>query len=416
MRTRHLLGIVLVIWIPLGYHLLADDALITDIPLLEQKYAKSPVTADNYDINLMALSESKPAPQATLDKVLNYQPPADNPFKTLRLPEIESLENLQHPLLCEFSNVSCRLDIAAQQHELSTLLAGYNGLLKQYEALQYLTDVTSGENDQVMLGIGSVVTIEHLYALHIYQLMLQGDFSEAEYKLVTLIKQQRRFLNNAMPGLKPTLTAFNFSQFYIPLALELSQRSTGLQQGLAEVLQPFSLSELISISSKQYEFVKMLAFIRQVENSAGEVEFPSLAYRLLFKPNLSANTLYQLHHLDEIAQVNSKLGWYHFTTTRKNDDSDVTGLSFKLSNYRNLVGATVISTLMPMYYSFDEQIFQIDLKLLLLQPLLQGDGYSEKLDFSSFALNPYDNSSVIYNNGQWCYVLKKDICLIDPRT
>ena len=81
MRTRHLLGIVLVIWIPLGYHLLADDELIEEIPLLEQQFAKGKPTVDSYDINLMALSESKPDPQGTLDKVLSYQPPADNPFQ-----------------------------------------------------------------------------------------------------------------------------------------------------------------------------------------------------------------------------------------------------------------------------------------------------------------------------------------------
>ena len=121
MRTRHLLGIVLVIWIPLGYHLLAHDELIAEIPLLEQQFAKGKPTVNSYDINLMALSESKSDPQGTLDTVLNYRPPADNPFKMLRLPEIESLENLQHPLMCEFDNLSCRLNIAAQQHELACI-------------------------------------------------------------------------------------------------------------------------------------------------------------------------------------------------------------------------------------------------------------------------------------------------------
>ena len=252
MRTRHLLGIVLVIWIPLGYHLLADDKLIAEIPLLELKYSKSTPTTDNYDINLMALSQSKPYPQSTLEKVLNYQPPADNPFQTLRLPELESLENLQHPLMCEFDKATCRLDIATKQAELASLLAEHNTLLQQYEALQYLTDIASAEGNDVRVEVGSVVNLEHLYALHIYQLMLQGDFSQAEYKLVTLIKQQRRFLSSAAANFRRILAINNFSQFYLPLSIELSQRSTS-SRGAAPRPNPAPGEHRLQVQDRRQE-------------------------------------------------------------------------------------------------------------------------------------------------------------------
>jgi hypothetical protein len=413
MRTRHLLGIVLVIWIPLGYHLLADDELIAEIPLLELKYAKSTPTTDNYDINLMALSQSKPDPQSTLEKVLNYQPLADNPFQTLRLPELESLENLQHPLLCELNKTPCRKDIAAQQAALTTLLTSHSNLLQQYEALQYLTDIASAEGNDVRVDVGSVVNLEHLYALHIYQLMLQGDFSQAEYKLVTLIKQQRRFLSSAAADLRRILTINNFSQFYLPLSIELSQRSTSSLSALAGVMQPFSLNEMSGIASKQYEFVQLLELIRTPELEALKAESTSLTAKLLYKPNLTVNTLYYLHHLSALAQLGSKLDWYNFFNSPKNTNKfiKVNSLDYILSYYRNYIGGVLISTLAPIKDNFGEQMVAIDLKLYLLQPLLQSAATQAQLSFNSFALNPYNNTSVINKNGQWCYALDEDICL-----
>ena len=58
-----------------------------------------------------------------------------------------------------------------------------------------------------------------------------------------------------------------------------------------------------------------------------------------------------------------------------------------------------------------KDIYALDLQLYLLQPLLLNGFDNGGLDFASFALNPYNNSSVVNIKGQWCYELEQDICL-----
>lgn len=417
MRTRHLLGIVLVIWIPLGYHLLADDELIAEIPLLEQQFAKGKPTVDNYDINLMAISEIEADPISTLEQVVNYQSPADAPYQSLRLPELETLTEFNNPLLCDLSKLDCRQKIASQQTAVAQLLANHSSLLQQYEALQHLSNTESAEAYKVGVNGVAAFQLDKLYALHIYYLMLEGDNQLAEFKLIALIKQQRRFLNSDHAAIRRTLAIGNFSEHYLPLAIELSQQSDGSRAALAEVLQPFTLDEVTGIASRRYEFVQMLEWVRLPQQAAAQADIPSLSYKLLFKPNLTANTLYKLNRLADITQLNTKRDWYMFYNYPANSSMylDANSFVFWLTNYRNFIGASYASAFLPAVDGSNQQLFETDLQLYLLQPMLLNDLDNAEIDFASFALNPYDNSSVVYNNGLWCYVLEKDICLTAPQ-
>ena len=413
MRTRHLLGIVLVIWIPLGYHLLADDALLDEITQLEQQHAPATPTLDNYDINLMAISETEADPVGTLEQVVNYQSPTDASYESLRLPELEALTTLHSPLLCDLSELACRLDIAAKPTEVSALLARYSGLLQQYESLQHLSNIHSADTAKVSVSIMDAFQLDELYALHIYQLMLAGNMQQAESKLIALIKQQRRFLNSSHTAIRRSVVMANFSQRYLPLAIELSLRSASSRAALAGVLQPFTLDEVTGIASRRYEFTQMLVWVRLTEQAAAQADIPSLSYKLLFKPNLTVNTLYKMHSLAEITQLNTKHDWYIFYNDLTNNSKsiDTNSFAFRLANYRNFIGATYISTFLPMVDSSYQHLFETDLQLHLLQPLLLNGFDNGGPDFASFALNPYNNSSVVNIKGQWCYELEQDICL-----
>ena len=418
MKARYLLLIVLLIWLPLAYHLLLDDELQPEAAVLVQRTIDKP-TSDNYYIGVMALSEQQPQPDQILQQYLEQQPAADN-FDRLKLPQLSSLNELyQHPFFCELATDTCQQTLAGQPQRLQHFLAGFAPLLKQYEALQQLDEISPVNEHAMQVNWLDVLPLQQLYALYLYHLILQQDFTSAEVKLAQWIQQQRRFLSLPASSLTTSAIMVQFNDLYLPLAIALRASSNARLTILASSLAPLSINELTLVSTAQHELfvswqLAQIADLQQLENSV-----PHLMYRLLYKPNLTLNLLYQHSQIAQLQQISSKTQWYHYASARQQlldtTDYQPSTLTTRLKqSYRNFYGAILVDILSAVP---DRQLIdrsQLDLSLYLLQPLLLHDVKTQaQLQQSDFALNPYTQTTVRSHNNRWCYNLTDFICLTD---
>ncbi|MDP4537823.1 hypothetical protein Q3O60_16690 [Alkalimonas collagenimarina] len=394
-----------------GYKILTDEPLHPTIPSLIAPLADHQVTTANYYIQLMSLSEQGFDPASTL---LRYQQ-AEQGFQRDRLPILPGLDHIyDHPLWCSLESAECRELLQQHSTELELLLQSFSGLLASYQLLQTNTELTP-INDQLSVNWIQLFQLQQLYALSIYQLMLQQQFIEAEQRLVDYIGQQRRLLQQPGSLLHSMQIYASLQGNMIPLVLELKKHQPGPLPKLATVLQPLSLAEVTNLPAKQGEFVSMVQLLSRVDP---DIYTQSNSHKF-YKPKMTLNALFLRSGIAEAAIIQSKPELYQQLHKERDAEQDglyypVFGFEMVRRHYRNYLGGHLVELLASSRdHSLADRI-RLDSQLYLLQALLLADlTNSDELQSSDFPLNPYAGLPAQRIEHRWCYQLIWELCL-DP--
>ncbi|MEN3157941.1 hypothetical protein ABC502_06125 [Alkalimonas sp. NCh-2] len=396
----------------LGYKILTDEPLHPSIPSLIAPLADDQTTAANYYIQLMSLSEQGFDPASTL---LRYQQ-AELGGQRDRLPILPGLAHIyDHPLWCSLETTECRELLQHHRTELEQLLSSFSELLASYQLLQTNTELTAINTNQLSINWMQLLQLQQLYALSIYQLILQQQFAEAEQRLVDYIGQQRRLLQQ--PG-----SLLHSMQIYaalqgniLPLVLELKKHQPGPLPRLAAVLQPLTLAEVTNLPAKQGEFASTVQLLSSVDP---DIYTQSNSHKW-YKPKMTLNALFLRSGIAEAAMMKSKAELYQQLQLELNAEQDefyypVDGFDMLRRHYRNYLGGQLVELLMPPKDHGLADRIRLDSQLHLLHAILLADlTGADTLQSSDFPLNPYSGLPAQRTEHRWCYQLMWALCL-DP--
>lgn len=419
MRPNYLLSfflLLMLLWLPSTYFLLVDDELNPEVPELLKISGSQRPNVDNYYIQAMRLAEPLLDEQQILQQYVTAER-AELFSPRRRWPELEMLDVLyQHPLLCELVDSGCRAFLIEHEAEVNQLLKDFEGMLRHYKQMQQLSDIRSIDELNVSVNWVGLLALERIYALAIFQLIQQSQLELAEQKLTVWVRQQRRLINVPSRLFVSSLFFHKVDTLFLPLAHELKQHYSGPLPELAKQLTPLNHNELVALSSKKFELAEIL-FVSKDAFEAQGLDGRGIWKRLMLKPNLSLNWLYQNHWDGSGTEIVDPKQWYFEVLARRTVEEStaknlLVDLRRKLRRYRNYVGSSVTESLIISFDSHALERIRTDLSLHLYQSYLRYD--LDDIDDKSmppFQKNPYTGEPAFYHNYQWCYQLDRLICL-----
>ncbi|SEA04433.1 hypothetical protein [Alkalimonas amylolytica] len=419
MRPNCLLSIfllLLLLWLPSTYFLLVDDELRPEVPELLKITGSQRPEVDNYYIQAMRLAEPLLDEQQILQLYVSAER-VDLFTPRRRWPELDMLDALyQHPLLCELIDRECRAFLIEHEEEINQLLEDFEGMLRHYEQMQQLSNIRSIDELNVSVNWVGLLALERIYALAIFQLIQQSQLELAEQKLTVWVKQQRKLINVPSRLFVSSLFFHKVDTLFLPLAYELKQHHSGPLPELAMELTPLNHNELTALSSKKFELAETL-FVHKDAFEAQGLDGRGIWKRLMLKPNLSLNWLYQNHWDGSGTEIMDPKQWYFEVLARRSvEESTATNLlaalRSKLRRYRNYVGSSVTESFIISLDMHALERIRTDSLLHLYQRYLRYDmGDIDDKSLPAFQENPYTGEPAFYHDHQWCYRLDQLICL-----
>ena len=411
-------------------HLFTDDQLNPQAQEWLDYYFKEPNLEQNAYIELIALgidneSSYDIAKNKYLDSVSQIEKGFLDYDKQLKYPLIIGLpEIFDDPKYCSLDEDGC----FQQLQENQKLILSDISIIK--DKLQKFRKIATYDNFDFINSISTEPTFDmsvfyRLSGIQAYYLINDGDMNQAASIIANLIKLERKFLQTSSDAVFLVSPIVNFKVVYQPLIEELYARGFNRWDEIKSVLKPLDIKE-ISMNKMWLQMfadgTRALKFSYIAESSLDKNSFyQEYQARLKYKENMTLNDLFshtQLQLINEnldkselaeeikIVSERSELAYEQI----KKDMDNLIWISIK--NYRNVVGTLLRLTATPRILNLYEDKISMDLRILLLNALIQSqDKPIQDIVNSPEFINPYTGRELSIGENKICYQIDEPICI-----
>jgi hypothetical protein len=420
------------------YHLYVDDELNPEAKKWIEHYSKATDLEGNAFIGLIALSPSSAistvqAKELYKAKLAEITKGSLDYLQQLKYPNVSGLPDIygnDEVYFCEFNKENCLIETAKNRDKLEKVIQKFSKVTDQYRALSKLTNFQPlnsivSEPDWDQLG-----PIHRLTILEVYFHILDNNLELAAVQLSQLISLDRSFLSTASDAIFHVMPIVNFKLYYQPMFIELKQKGFQNWEVFGDSISPLTFEEVSMNRMWLMMFAqgtRALQF-KYIADRAEDLGYSLYGFQaqLKYKENVTLNSMFEYQKLQlipdnakkenlvslvEIADANAK---EHSEMLRKAMDNLIW---FTVKNYRNIVGAYLEVTAMPKFLNLYDEKFKLDLRLLLLNIMIDESNNSlEDIVKKEKYRNSYTGEAPKLLDTQVCYKLSEDKVCIELQT
>jgi hypothetical protein len=435
LTKRIKIGILISIIIVAGtYHLYIDDELNPEAKKWIEYYSKPTELEGNAFIGLIALSPSndistEQAKELYKTELGNITKGSLDYFQQLKYPNVSGLPDIfgdDEAYFCEFNKDNCLSETAKNRVILEEKSNKLTNITEQYRSLSKLTNFEPLNSIATEPDWDSLIPIQRLAFLEVYFHILDNDLELAALQLSQLISVERKFLRNATEAVFHAVPIVNFELYYQPLLLKLKEQGFANWEVFGDALTPLSFEEISMnrmwlIMFAQGTRALQFKYIAERAKDMGH-SLHDFQAQIKYKENMTLNSMFEYQKLQlipENAKKENLISMVEIADTEANAHSEMLRSEIKnmfwftIKNYRNIVGSYLEVTALPKFLNLYEEKFKLDLRLLLLNIIIQEnkDLLADNLSFDKYK-NPYTGESPKLSGSELCYTLQEDnICL-----
>ncbi|UPW19475.1 hypothetical protein M0C34_04125 [Agarivorans sp. TSD2052] len=410
------------------FHILTDDELHPEAKSWIEHYSRPVDLKGNAFIELIALSSAgecsrKQAINSYQSKLheINTVPPSD--FQELQYPNVNGLPNVfDETSFCYFDKENCLLKTARNRIELEAHTLQFESVIHRYLSISKLSNFTPINTFATKPIMDSLASLQRLALLEVYFYILDNNLELAAQQLSQLIVIDRKLLINSPDLAFHALAIVNYESFYQPLIIELKRKGFSNWDLLAPAFVPLSIEEISFNSVWQSEFSNFAKNIESIGKRVRSNLWNVFTVKLKFKENMTLNRAFKFWHQMMIPEEVEKGGLIEIVklheTSLDEQLEEVRWASdkrfwFGLNNYRNIIGSIVEMTARPRFLSFYPEKLKFDLRILLLDLLINQDAgfIAEAINLEEYN-NPYTGEAPTLSETDVCYTLEEDkVCV-----
>ncbi|MGY5450463.1 hypothetical protein ACVFI8_05890 [Agarivorans sp. MS3-6] len=427
-----IIGFLVLIAVVAGiFHLITDDELHPEAKEWIEHYSKPVDLKDNAYIELIALSSvgecsTKQAINSYQSKLheINTVPLSD--FQELQYPNVNGLPNVfDETSFCYFDKENCLLKTARNRIELEAHTLQFESVIHRYLSLSKLSNFVPINTYATEPNWDSLASLQRLALLEVYFYILDNKLELAAQQLSQLIVIDRKFLINSSDVAFHALAIVNYESFYQPLIIELKRKGFSNWDLLAPAFVPLSIEEISFNRVWQSEFSNFAKNTKyagkRIRGKRGD-HIHVFAAKLKFKENMTLNSAIKIRQKLMISEEVKKGELIEIVKLyNANLDEQLEEVRwaadkwfwFGLNNYRNIVGSILEMTARPRFLSFYPEKLKFDLRILLLDLLINQDtGFiAEAIDLDEYK-NPYTGEAPTLSETDICYTLQEEqVCV-----
>jgi hypothetical protein len=425
-----------IIIIAVIYHLYVDDELNPEAKKWIEHYSKATDLEGNAFIGLIALSPSSAistvqAKELYKAKLAEITKGSLDYLQQLKYPNVSGLPDVyDDPYYCEFNQDNCLTETAENRLELEKAIIEFSGVTKQYRSLSELTNFQPlnsivSEPDWDQLG-----PIHRLAILEVYFHILDNNLELAAVQLSQLISLDRSFLSTASDAIFHVMPIVNFKLYYQAMFIELKQKGFQGWEVFGDSISPLTFEEVSMNRMWLMMFAqgtRALQFKYIADRAEGlGYSLSGFQAQIKYKENVTLNSMFSYQKLQLLPESSKKINLLsivdkvdntakaHVENARAETDNLIW---FTIKNYRNIVGAYLEVTAMPKYINLYEDKFRLDLRLLLLNVMIEAENKPiENIINQEKYRNPYTGEAPQLFDAQVCYQLLEDKICIELQT
>lgn len=434
LKAKVILGLSLLLSFILVTKLVTDDELNPEAKQWLERYSQKPNLEQNVFIELIALGQDTQNPyQAAKQKYLAAKQEFNNGDsdydKQLKYPVITGLPSLfGNDIYCTFDKPDCFEQLSKNKAVILKQLQPFENKLKKFRQLVFYTnyDFLNLSSTEPVLEL---LKLYKLSAIQAYYLITENELEKAATLIANLIKLERQFLQASSDVVFTISPIVHFQMIYTPLIQELHIRGFNNWQNIQSALTPLKVNEISTNRLRLQEFASSAQILKLVDLIKSSLEQSWVNHylgKLIYKPNMTINAIFELTQAQLIIEVDDKSELYEqikmqlerkAIASEKEQSSNVTKWTL-IKNYRNISGTLISLTAVPKFLDFYEDIISLDLTMILLNALIQSQTktISDIIDSPDF-INPYNGEKPYLDENKLCLrVTDKPVCLdIKPK-
>jgi len=436
LTKRIKIGILISIIIVAGtYHLYIDDELNPEAKKWIEYYSKPTDLEGNAFIGLIALSPSndistEQAKELYKTKLGNIAKGSLDYFQQLKYPNVSGLPDIfgdDEAYFCEFNKDNCLSETAKNRAVLEENTNKLASITEQYRSLSKLTNFEPLNSIATEPDWDSLIPIQRLAFLEVYFHILDNDLELAAHQLSQLIYLERKFLRNTTEAVFHAVPIVNFELYYQPLLLKLKEQGFANWEVFGNALTPLSFEEISMnrmwlIMFAQGTRALQFKYIAERAEGMGH-SLHGFQAQIKYKENMTLNSMFayqKLQLIPENAKKENLISLVEIADTEANAHSERLRSEIKnmfwftIKNYRNIVGSYLEVTALPKFLNLYEDKFKLDLRLLLLNMVINEDKYAleNAINLNKY-INPYTGEASKLSDSKLCYTLQDDKVCID---
>lgn len=429
------IGIFVSIIIVVGiYHLYVDDELNPEAKKWIEYYSKPANLEGNVFIGLISLSPSSAISTAQAKelykaKLGEIRKGSLDYLHQLKYPNVSGLSDIygtNEAYFCEFNKESCLSETAKNRAVLETIINKLTNVTEHYRALSKLTNFEPLNSIATEPDWDSLIPIQRLAFLEVYFHILDNDLELAALQLSQLISLDRKFLRAATEGVFHVVPIVNFELYYQPLLIKLKEQNFVDWEVFSDVLNPLSFEDISMnrmwlIMFSQGTRALQFKYIAERAEGIGH-SLHGFQAQIKYKENMTLNSMFEYQKLQLIpdnAKKENLISLVDIADRNANAHSEKLRNEIKnmfwftIKNYRNIIGSFLKVTALPKFLNLYEEKFKLDLRLLLLNIIINEDKEAiASIINSEKYKNPYTGESPKLLASQVCYQLSEgDICI-----
>jgi hypothetical protein len=417
------------------YHLYVDDELNPEAKKWIEHYSKATDLEGNTFIGLIALSPSSAistvqAKELYKAKLAEITKGSLDYLQQLKYPNVSGLPDVygsEETYFCEFDKKNCVAKTAENRDVLDKVINEFSNVTEQYRALSKLSNFAPLNSIVTEPDWDQLAAIHRIAILEVYFHILDNELDVAATQLSQLISLDRSFLRTASDAIYHVIPIVNFDTQYQPLFIELRHAGFSNWKVFDDVLTPLTFED-ISMNRMWLMMFSQGTRALQFKYIADRAE--GLGYSLSgfqaqikYKENVTLNSMFSYQKLQLLPESSKKINLLsivdkvdntakaHVENARAETDNLIW---FTIKNYRNIVGAYLEVTAMPKYINLYEDKFRLDLRLLLLNVMIEAENKPiENIINQEKYRNPYTGEAPQLFDAQVCYQLLEDKICID---
>ncbi|WP_440875379.1 hypothetical protein [Thalassotalea sp. PLHSN55] len=430
------IGILVSIIIVVGtYHLYVDDELNPEAKKWIEYYSKPTNLEGNAFIGLIALSPSndistEQAKELYKTKLGNITKGSLDYFQQLKYPNVSALPDIfgdDEAYFCEFNKDNCLSETAKNRVVLEEKSNKLTSITKQYRSLSKLTNFEPLNSIATEPDWDSLIPIQRLAFLEVYFHILDNDLELAALQLSQLISVERKFLRNATEAVFHAVPIVNFELYYQPLLLKLKEQGFANWEVFGDALTPLpfeeiSMNRMWLIMFAQGTRALQFKYIAERAEGMGH-SLHGFQAQIKYKENMTLNSIFayqRLQLISENAKKENLISLVEIADREANAHSEKLRSEIKnmfwftIKNYRNIVGSYLKVTALPKFLSLYGEKFKLDLRLLLLNMVINEDkdALGSAINLNKY-VNPYTGEAPKLSRSKLCYTLQNDKICID---
>lgn len=425
------LPIVLIAVVGFLWHLATDDPLDTEARLWIQYFSKTPNLNQNAYLSLIALGKqgSTPYEDATaeyLASVSMIQKGLLDYDKQLKYPKIDRLPNYDNEeIYCSLEEKGCFNQLLENKDVITLQMAQFDSILSRFLDISTLSNFDFLDSIATEPDLSVLTNLFRFMGIKILFLIDDGEHRKAASMLASLVKLDRTFSLTSSEAVFIVLPIVHYETIYMPL-VELLVKSGFKDWDLIKpVLKPLSVDE-ISMNKMWLRLFADGTRALKVEYLADEPSkndglLHEFLARVKYKENMTINTLFGMTKNQLIPESTNKSNLFseylladerdqQANEERKKELENITWSSIK--NYRNVVGHLLTLTANARLLNLYEDMVITDLRILLLNVLIQsGERPLNEIIKDPALANPYTNEPPTLEGSNICYMLKETTCI-----